>query len=455
MANTLTPNKRQLVTEGPIVKALVTLAVPLIIGMFMEIALSVTHYFWVGKLGPTAQDAVTSTMIVIWTVFASSSVVSVGITALVSRNVGAQNHQRAAYFIKQGLALCVILGITLGAIGTIFAGHILEFMHASDETIRIGTPYLRIFFAAVVLLFVLETSYAALRASGNTKTPALIGIMVVMINLVLDPLFIFGIGPFPELGVAGAGVATTIAYAAGVAATLTFIFKGKLGYAPPKILPFDFSFKEMIKMLRIGLPMASHQLTFMAVYWFLIIIIHEYGESAGAAMGIGNRMESFSYMICQGISMAAAAMVGQNLGATKPERAARSAWYAVGLGMIVTAVISVFFLLFSREIPAIFSGSPVVISIARDYLIILALSQVSMAIEIILEGSFVGAGDTIPPMVVMIPGHLVRIPLAYYLCFTLDWGINGVWWTLTITTTVKAIILALWFKRGKWKEKVI
>jgi putative MATE family efflux protein len=455
MDNPIASNKQSHITEGPIVKTLVTLATPLIIGMFMEIALSVTHYFWVGKLGPIAQDAITTSMIVIWTMVALTSIVSVGITALVSRNVGAGNIISAAYFVKQGLALAVILGLVFGIVGSFFTKDVLKFMHAGEETVTLGVPYLRIFFGAVILLFLLETSYAALRASGNTKTPAYIGIMVVIVNLILDPLFIFGIGPFPELGVTGAGVATTIAYTIGVFATLTFIYKGKLGYQAPRFRPLELSITDMYKIIKIGLPMSGHQLVFMMVYWFLIIIIHEFGEAAGAAMGIGNRMESLSYMICHGISLAASAMVGQNLGAGKADRAARSAWYGVGLGIIVTTIVSIIFLTFSRQIPAVFSNSPEVIHIARDYLIILALSQMSMAVEIVLEGSFAGAGDTVPPMLVMLPGHLVRIPLAYYLCFTLGLGINGVWWTLTITTTIKAIILAFWFRRGKWKEKVI
>ncbi len=455
MDKTAILNNKRLITEGPITKSLVTLAFPLIVGMFMEIALSMTHYFWVGRLGPTAQDAVTTSMVLIWTVVAATSIVSVGITALISRNVGAGNIDRAAYFVKQGLALSVVFGLIVGVAGTIFSKQLMVFMNTGEATIALGLPYIRIFFASTVLLFLLETSYAAFRSSGNTKTPAFIGIMVVIINLVLDPMFIFGIGPFPEMGVTGAGVATSIAYLTGVITSLTMIHKGKLGYRSPKLLPLNLPLKDMLAIVRIGMPMSGHQLVFMIVYWFLIIIVHKFGEAAGAAMGIGNRMESFSYMICHGISLASSAMVGQNLGAGKPDRAAQSAWHAVVLGIVVTTVVSIFFLIFSRQIASVFSDSAMVIDIAKDYLIILALSQMTMAVEIILEGSFAGAGDTVPPMLVMIPGHLIRIPLAYFLCFNLDWGINGVWWTLTITTTLKAAILALWFSRGKWKEKVI
>jgi putative MATE family efflux protein len=191
------------------------------------------------------------------------------------------------------------------------------------------------------------------------------------------------------------------------------------------------------------------------VYWFLIKIVHEFGEAAGAAMGIGNRMESLSYLTCYGISVAASTMVGQNLGAAQPDRAARSAWSATGWAIAFTLLMSAAFIGFPRLIAGVFTDDPEVLQIAVDYLIILGLSQSAMAVEIVLEGAFGGAGDTVPPMLVMIPGAVVRVPLAYYLCFGLDWGINGVWWTLTITSAMKAIVLALWFQRGRWKLKEV
>jgi len=211
----------------------------------------------------------------------------------------------------------------------------------------------------------------------------------------------------------------------------------------------------MLKIARIGLPIAGQQLVFVCVYWFLIKFVHEFGETAGAAMGIGNRMESFSYLTCYGISVAASTLVGQNLGARNPRRAARCAWGAVGFGIGLTIVTTALLLAIPELIAGIFSDDPAVLEIATDYLIILGLSQIAMAVEIIFEGAFSGAGDTMPPMVVGVTGSLARIPLAYYLAFTLGWGINGIWWTLTITTVIKAVILGYWFKLGRWQLKKI
>lgn len=448
-------NKINPVVEGSIARTVVSLALPVVAGMFMEFALSITDFFWVGKLGTQAQDAVTSSMVIIWSVFSSISIISVGITALISRYIGAQRPDKAAFFVKQGMMLALFLGSLVAVVGFTFSSDFLEFMEAGPDTLAMAVPYIRIFFASSILFFAAETGYAAFRASGDTRTPTKIAVMVVVMNLVLDPMLIFGFGPIPAMGVSGASLATGISILFGAIIVLSKIARGRLGYEVRLLHNCRPQLHEMYRIARIGLPMSIQQFVFSGVYWFLIKIVHQYGEQAAAAMGIGNRMESFSYLTCYGFSMAASTMVGQNLGAGKPDRAARCAWGSLGIAVALTLVTSAVFILLPRQLANIFSSDPTVIAIATDYLIILGLSQMAMAFEIVLEGAFAGAGDTIPPMLVAIPGAIIRIPLAYYLAFNLGWGINGVWWTLTITSLIKAVVLAIWFYRGKWKEKTV
>ncbi len=445
--------KKNNITEGPISKTVISLAWPVVVGMFMEFALLTTDYYWVGKLGAFAQDAVTSSMVMIWTIMASTSIVGIGSTAIVARYIGAKEFKKANYFINQAAYLAIGAGLLVSVIGYIFSPRLLVFMGSSEQTLAHAIPYIRVFFISSVLVFINETTYAIFRASGNTKTPTIVGITVVLLNMVLDPLLIFGYGIVPPLGVMGASIASAIAMFIGMTMIISSLYKDKLSYQIDRLFSHAASVKDMIKIGKIGFPMFTQQLTFISVYWFLIKIVHTYGETAAAGMGIGNRMESFSYLTCFGFSLAASTMVGQNLGANKPERAAKCAWITIGLAVGLTSIISVIFLTIPEHIAMIFSDDPVVIQIASDYLIILGYSQIFMAIEIVLEGSFSGAGNTIPPMVVMIPGAVIRIPLAYYLCFDLNWGINGVWWTLTFTTVIKAMVLAYWFKRGHWKHK--
>jgi putative MATE family efflux protein len=441
------------ITSGPITKTIFSLAVPPVLGMLMVSALGLTDFFWVGKLGATAQDAVTSAMVVLWTIYSLINIISVGITALVSRYVGAKKLGKVRYYIRQAFWLAVLLGAVLTTSGYFLTPEILRFMGTSPETLALAVPYLRVFFVASILFTFEETAYAIFRASGDTKTPMIVSSLAVLVNMVLDPVLIFGIGPFPELGVVGASVGTAIAMLLAVLAINILLWRGKLGYTIPKLFRIKPHLRGMFKIALIGIPIASQQLVFVIVYWFLIRVVHEFGESAGAAMGIGNRMESLSYLTCYGFSLAASTMVGQNLGARKPSRAARCAWGATGLAGALTLVIGALFVLIPEPIAAIFTSDPEVHKIAVDYLFILGLSQTAMAVEIVLEASFAGAGDTIPPMLVMIPGSLARIPLAYYLALDLGWGINGVWWTLTFTAAAKAAMLAFWFSLGRWKTR--
>jgi len=443
------------ITSGPIAKTIVSLAVPVVLGSFMEIALTVVNFFWVGRLGKVAQDAITSSMVVNWTVFSSICIVTIGLSALIARRIGEKEPKQAAEALQQGTWLALILGVTITIAGFILTPHLLTFMQAGEETQRHAIPYLRIFFVSATLFALYDSGCAAFRAAGNTRTPLIVGSSMIFVNLILDPMFIFGIGPFPKLGVPGASVATTISICLACGMMLFLLRRGKAGFPVERLFALRPRISEMLKIARIGLPITVQYFTFIIVYWFLIRIVHQYGEAAGAAMGIGNRMESISYLTCSGFAIAASTMVGQNLGARQPDRAAHCAWGAAGFAVAITCVIGAVFVIVPHWITGIFTSDPEVHKIASDYLIILGLSQFTMAIEIVLEGSFSGAGDTMAPMLVLIPGAIIRVPLAYWLCFHLNWGINGVWWTLTITTTIKAAVLAFWFRRGKWKLKIV
>ncbi|PWB75948.1 hypothetical protein C3F09_01425 [candidate division GN15 bacterium] len=443
------------ITSGPIAKTIMSLAIPVVMGSFMEIALTVVNFFWVGKLGKVAQDAITSSMVVNWTVFSSIAIVTIGLSAVVSRRIGEKEPRQASEASQQGMWLALILGLVITVAGFILTPHLLTFMEAGPETQKHAIPYLKIFFVSATLFALYDSGCATFRAAGNTRTPLLVGSSMIALNLVLDPLLIFGIGPFPKLGVPGASVATTISIFLACCILLYLLRRGRAGFPVERIFALRPKIEEMLKIARIGLPITIQALTFIVVYWFLIRIVHQYGEAAGAAMGIGNRMESISYLTCSGFAIAASTMVGQNLGARQPDRAARCAWGAAGFAVAITCVIGAIFIVAPHWITGIFTSDYEVHKIASDYLIILGLSQFTMAIEIVLEGSFSGAGDTIAPMVVLIPGAVMRVPLAYWLCFHLNWGINGVWWTLTITTTIKASVLAFWFSRGRWKHKKI
>ena len=423
--------------------------------MLLEFALSITDYFWVGYLGTPEQDAIMTSMIVTWTLYATITIIVTGLTALVSRAIGADDKDRAAFVSRQGILMAVGVGAIFAIVGSILTPYILKFMKASPQVIELGIPYLTIFFAGIWLFFINDALGSIFRASGDTKSPTIAFATGTVLNIIFDPILIFGWGPFPALGVTGAALATIISVACAFIIFLILVFRDKLEFKIGNWYATLPDFKTMFKICRIGMPISFQNLTFTLVYWFLIQIVHHYGDAAGAAMGIGNRMEALSFLTAFGFSAATATMVGQNLGALKPDRAAKCAWSSVKIIVIETFVVSVLFIAIPQIIAGIFSSDPEVQKIAIDYLIILGLSQVFMGIEIVLEGAFSGAGDTIPPMAVSIPWSIARLPLAYYFCFILDIGINGVWWSLTITSFFKAIILFFWFSRGNWKKKML
>jgi len=447
--------KVQNITEGPIYSTIFRLAWPVITSMLLEFALTVTDYFWVGFLGTPQQDAIMTSMIVSWTMFTTISIIVTGLTATVSRAIGAGNKEEASYLSRQGIQMAIGLGLIFSVLGINLAPVIMKFLKAGDNVIELGIPYLRIFFISLVLYYVIDGLGAIFRASGDTKSPTIAYATATIINIILDPLLIFGVGPFPKMGVTGAAVATFISVVICFLILLFMLFKGRLEFPLTGWYRLKPHLGTMLRIFKIGLPISLQNLTFVMVYWFIVQMVHQYGDAAGAAMGIGNRLESLSYLVAFGFSIASSTMVGQNLGAGKPDRAEKCAWGAVSIIIAETLTVSVLFLTIPSAIASIFTQDPQTQAIAKDYLMILGLSQVFMGIEIVLEGSFSGAGDTIPPMSVSIPGSILRLPIAYYLCFTVGLGINGIWWSLTITSVLKAIVLFFWFRRGLWKKKKV
>ncbi|MCX6827155.1 MAG: MATE family efflux transporter [candidate division Zixibacteria bacterium] len=443
------------ITEGPIFSTILRLAWPLLASMFLEFMMSIANYFWVGFLGTPEQDAVTTSIIVTWTVYATISIIVIGITALVSRAIGAKDKEKAAYISKQGILMAIGVGAFFTVVGIIMAPHIMKFLKADPQVAALGASYLRVYFIGIGFFYINDALGAIFRASGNTRSPMFSYVTATLLNIVLDPFLIFGWGPFPRLGVAGAATATVISVFIGFIIFLWLILKGKLDFSLAGWYRNHPDFQMMLKMLKIGIPISIQNITFVCIYWFIIQMVHQFGSSAGAAMGIGNRLEALSYLVAFGFSVDTSTLVGQNLGAKQPERAAKCAWGSVGIIIIETFIVSITFVCFPDFITSIFTSDPKVHKIASDYVFILGLSQIFMGIEIVLEGAFSGAGDTLPPMTVSIPWSIARLPMAYYFCFVLDMGINGIWWTLTITSFFKAVILFFWFRRGNWKNKAL
>ena len=422
-------------TGGSITKNIFYLAGPVVATMFLETAFSLANIFWVGKLGAVSLAAVISSAIVVWIIYSLVGSVSVGVTALVARFIGAGQQDQAAFGARQAYLFAILFAVCLTVPGVLFTKWAFVLMGTEPGVTALGIQYLRIIFGGAITFFLIDIFSSIFRATGDTKTPMLVIGGSLALNIVLDPCLIFGWGPFPRLGTAGAAVATVFSQGVGSLFFIRLIRRGKLSFRFSLLPKWDLDFSRMWRILRIGIPASSAWILFSIVYLFINKIVALFGTEAIAALGIGNRMESVSFLTCMGFSVAATTLVGQNLGAGRPERAAEAAWKTAGIVVLITGFVSVMFFAFPRQIASFFISDPQVIEIGIGYLKILALSQMFMAAEIVFEGAFAGAGNTVPPMVVSIAGSLASASLLAYL-LAVHWGIgiNGVWWAVTSTS---------------------
>jgi putative MATE family efflux protein len=442
-------------TTGSIPRHVVALAIPALFSMFAIVLNNLIDTGLVGHLGAAQVAAVGAAGFIIWLIFSIMDTFSVGTIAIISRHFGAGELEQASEKSQQIMRFAIFFSIAMAIIGVIFSGWLYHLLHLAPDVERMGTVYLQIVFLAVPVLVVGEVGGSIFRAIGDTTTPMIIMLSSVAINIVLDICLIYGVWIFPRLETAGAAIATSVAHTISFVIGLRFVLKGKI---PFRIIPRVFApidFKVIGKLARIGLPTTLASINFSIVYMAMTRIMSEFGTTAVAAIPVGNRAESISYMTCFGFYIAASAMVGQNLGARQPDRAGKAAWTTLGLISAITFVYGLLFYYFSTAIPAILTSDPEVIRIASYYLKIIAFSQVFMGFEFVLEGAFAGAGNTIPPMIVSIPGTLIRIPLAYFLAIPMGMGPAGVFWAITISTILKGTIVFFWFKTGSWKKKEI
>jgi len=438
-------------TQDKITPLIVKLALPAVLSL---LGLTANHFIdgiWVGRLGPQALAAIAPAAFVTWIVFSIVDIMPIGLVATISRYYGEKNLDKASDTSIKILQLVFIASLFFMVLVALFSKLILQMIGVSDEVVRLGTIYLQFIAFMLPPLFLIEAICSIFRAVGDTTTPMKITLISIAINMVFDPLLIFGIGPFPEWGIGGAAVATTFSYYVAFAWCIFEIRKGKLPFKifVPKFVRPDFSLYW--RLAKIGTPLAISGIIFSLIYLTLSKIAAPFGDFVVASFRVGQLIESISFMVCAAVGTAAASMVGQNLGAGRPDRALKSAWVAQGIITVFTLFISFVLFFFAEIITKMFTSDIPTITASVYYLKIIALSQVFMGIEIVMEGVFSGAGNTLPPMLVSIVGTSLRIPLAILFVGPMGMGYPGIYWALTISTFIKGITIITWFKFGRWK----
>lgn len=440
-------------TEGPILGSLFRLAWPVMLSYLLYTGFSVVDAAWIGRLGPEALAAAGPAQFATWLLIAVGEALGVGATALVARRIGEGNRARAAEIAAQGGLLVLVAGAVSVLAGGGASRGLFALLGTEAEVSRLGAAYLSILFYGALFHYGAIYSESVLRAAGDTRTPMLITGSGLVLNAVLDPLLIFGYGPFPRLGIEGAALATVLSHASILSVFLLHFRSGRAAVPLRTARPKRLEPRVWREIVRIGLPASFTTALYSVVYLFLTYFLALFGTVPVAVVGVGNRLEGISYLVSHGISIAVSTLVGQNLGAGKKDRAERSAWFATALAAGLCALVGLVFLAFPETLFRFFSSDPGVIEEGSRFLRIIAVCQFFMGVEVVMYGAFAGAGDTVPPMAISSVFSLGRIPLAWVVAILLGWGPVGIWWMISVTCVVRAVVLAAWFRRNRWMER--
>jgi putative MATE family efflux protein len=434
-------------------RTILKLAWPAIVGNLLQTIVSMVDLVMVGRLGAAAVASVGLGGQLLWFLNALMFSVTVGTTALIARFVGAREEEKAEHVLVQSLILVLLLSIGLTVFWYIFAKDALLLIGATEEVAELGSTYIRVVFLSTPCIFVIFNSEGALRGAGDTKTPMMVGGVMNLINVILNYLLIFGKWGFPTLGVRGAGIATAISFLWASLTYFVIFFSGRFVLRISRHEPLSLKGETVKRILKIGIPSGVERIIMSGSMIFYVSIITGFGTAALAAHQIGLRIESLSYMPGFGFAVAATALVGQNLGADNPERAAQSGWEAAKLCVIMMSIVGAFMFVFPRPMARLFVSEQDVVGLAVYYLRIVAVSEPFLALVFTLSGGLRGAGETRSPLYISVFGlWLFRIPLAYFLGVILHWGAIGAWVAMTIDTFARGILYVYQYKRGKWRE---
>ncbi len=439
-------------TKGSISKSIWKLALPIMVSVVLHNAFNIVDMIFVGRLGPEAIAAVAMGGILFGIIMIALIGISIGTTAMIARAIGSKDIKEAEDIAVQSLFMGVIGSIALGLLGYFLAKPMLILFGASEEVISLGASYIRILSLGSITMFLLFLISAILRGAGDAFLPMKFLMLSTGLNIVLDPVLIFGLFGFPALGVKGSALATVIARAAGMTWALYAIFNGH-SIIHLKIKESRLRLSVMLQMIRTGI-FAALQMTARNISGLILMrIVAVFGTFAVAAYGIGMRVLMLVMMPGFAFAQCATTLVGQNLGADRPKRAEKSAWTAAGFFGIMAIIFTVIFFIFAKEIIAIFNTNPEVIRIGALYLRFLSFTFIFMASSIVLGRAFMGAGDTLSPLIITgISLFGFQIPLALLLSRNLNMNTNGIWLAIAISNIVQGVVMAGWFKKGKWKS---
>jgi putative MATE family efflux protein len=439
---------REAIVEGSLPRVVLRVALPAVGSTLLLTFFTAVDTFWVGTyVGSAGLAAVTTSLFWVWLIISIAEMVSIGLTAVASRRHGERRPEAAAEAAGQAIALTVLLGVAVAVAGQLGLGAIFDAMQVPAQVATLGKQYLGTYLLGAPLLFGFFSVDAAFRSSGDTRTPLLLLAASVSVTLVLDPVFILGLLGMPELGIRGAALATVLVRSVCFAIGLAILARrGMVRWR-------GFDWGVIGTICRVGAPTATTGVIFSLIYALVTRTTSRFGTPAIAALGLGHRVESWLYMIGVGFGAAAAAIVGQNLGAGQVARARRAAWLTVAYATVPAVVFFVLAVTIPDRLALIFTGDPSVVAEAARYLRIGCWSELAVCVEVVLESALGGAGYTVAPMVTSTLITVLRVPLAAWAA--LRWGTAGIWWVITLTAVARGAAMAGIWKSGWWEKRTV
>ncbi|PYX55060.1 MAG: MATE family efflux transporter [Acidobacteria bacterium] len=442
-------------TSGSLNRAIFLLAVPMVLEMVLESLFAVVDVFWVGRLGANAVATVGLTESMLSLVFAVAMGLSLSTTAMVARRIGEKDSTGAAVAAVQAIALGLMVSIVIGAPCLALAPRLLRWMGSSSEIVAVGSGYASICLGGSGVVLMLFLNNAIFRGAGDAAIAMRLLWVSNIINLFLDPCLIFGLGPFPRLGVTGAAWATLTGRSIGVAYQFYRLLRGT-GRIRIFANQIRLHLDVMWRLLRVSLT-GILQFAIAHTSWIgLVRIVSIFGAAALAGYTIAIRVVIFAILPSWGLSNAAATLVGQNLGAKQPERTAAAVWRTGLCNMLFLGSLGVFFVLFAQPVIRLFTHDPAVVPLGVSCLRIVSYGNIGYAYAMVMLQAFNGAGDTVTPTIVNFFGFwLLEIPLAYWLAIPLNLRSNGAFYAIVIAEASIAVASAILFRRGRWKGQRI
>jgi putative MATE family efflux protein len=442
-------------TVGPINRALGLLAIPMMLEMAMEAVFAVVDIAFVSRLGTNAIAAVGLTEALITVLYALAIGLGMGVTAMISRRIGARDPIAAAYVMGQAIWVGAGISMVIGSLGVYFAEDLLQMMGASEGVVSEGSGFTAVLLggnASILYLFLLNAGF---RGAGDAPVALRSLTLANGLNIILDPCFIFGLGPFPEMGVTGAAVATTIGRSVGVGYLFWYLFGGKGR--------LEFEFRNLaiapdliVRMIRISIGGIGQFLIATSSWIAIIRVVALYGSAPIAAYTIAIRLIEFVFLPAWGLGNAAATLVGQNLGAARPDRAEKSVWIASRYNVVFMSVLGIIFVVLAPQIVGLFTEDPEIQRYGVSCLRILGFGYPMYAVGMIVIQALNGAGDTRTPSILnFIVFWLIQIPLAYWLATSVGFGPNGVFVAIVVSESILTVLGVLVFRRGKWRTQEV